>query len=69
MLSGPEIARLLDQFETGYLTAEDPDNLNNSKNHEIGQATQNTFQKQVNNLCDTIKCMGNPFLDDFPECP
>ena len=67
MLSGPEIARLLDQFETGYLTAEDPDNLNNSKNHEIGQATQKTFQKQVNNLCDTIKCMGNPFLDDFPE--
>ena len=21
----------------------------------------------MNNLCDVIKCMGNPFLDDFPE--
>lgn len=31
MLSGPEIARLLDQFETGYLTAEDPDNLKTPK--------------------------------------
>ena len=67
MLSGPETARLLDQFEEGYLTAEDPDNSKNPKNHEMGQATQKTFQQQVNNLCDVIKCMGNPFLDDFPE--
>lgn len=67
MLSGPEIARLLDQFEEEYLATEDPDNPKNSKNHEMGQATQKTFQQQVNNLCDVIKCMGNPFLDDFPE--
>ena len=67
MLSGPETARLLDQFEEAYLTAEDPDNSLNPKNHEMGQATQKTFQQQVNNLCDVIKCMGNPFLDDFPE--
>ena len=67
MLSGPENARLLDQFEEGYLTAEDPDNSKNPRNHEMGQATQKTFQQQVNNLCDVIKCMGNPFLDDFPE--
>ena len=25
------------------------------------------FQKQVNNLSETIKSMGNPFLDDFSE--
>lgn len=67
MLSGPKTARLLDQFEEAYLTAEDPDNSLNPKNHEMGQATQKTFQQQVNNLCDVIKCMGNPFLDDFPE--
>lgn len=67
MLSGPETVSLLDQFEEGYLTTEDPDNSKNPKNHETGQATQKTFQQQVNNLCDVIKCMGNPFLDDFPE--
>lgn len=67
MLSGPEIARLQDQFEEVYLPTEDPENPKNSKNHEMGQATQKTFQQQVNNLCDVIKHMGNPFLDDFPE--
>ena len=67
MLSGPEIARLQDQFEEGYLTTDDPENPKNSKNHEMGQATQKTFQQQVKNLCDAIKHIGNPFLDDFPE--
>ena len=33
----------------------------------MGQATQKAFQQQVNNFCDVIKHMGNPFLDDFPE--
>lgn len=67
MLSGPEIARLVDEFEEEYLTTEDPENPKNSKSHEMGQATQKTFQQQVNSLCDVIKNMGNPFLDDFPE--
>ena len=26
-----------------------------------------TFQRQVDGLCDTIRRMGNPFLDDFPD--
>ncbi len=34
---------------------------------EQGLATHKTFQKQVNNVFETIKRMGNPFLDDFPE--
>lgn len=66
MLSGLEIARLLDQFKEGYLTTENPDNSKNPKKHEIGQAIQKTFQ-QANNLCHVIKCMGNPSRDDFSK--
>ena len=29
--------------------------------------TQTAFQKQVNNLSETIRRMGNPFLDDFSD--
>jgi len=31
------------------------------QSHEQGDATQETFHKQVNNMCDAIESMGNPF--------
>ena len=67
MLSGPELVRLLQQFEDDYLLDNDPDNPKNFRNHEQGLAAQKTFQKQVHSLYKTFKKMGNPFLDDFPE--
>ena len=50
MLSGPETARLLFQFDQEYLTDNDPDHPRNYQNHEMGQASQRTFQHQVNSL-------------------
>ncbi len=67
MLSGPELARLLNQFEEEYLPDRDPENPKYFQNHEQGFSTQKLFQKQVNSLVKTIEKMGNPFLDDFPE--
>ena len=67
MLSGPELVRLQQQFEDEYLIDDDPDYPKNFQNHEQGLAAQKTFQKQVHSLCETIKKMGNPFLDNFPE--
>ena len=67
MLSGPEMARLQREFEDEYLPDADPDHPRNFKNHEQGVSTQKKFQKQVNSLIKTIKKMGNPFLDNFPE--
>ncbi len=67
MLSGPELARLLVEFEDTYLPDSDPENLWNYQNHEQGFATQQTFHKQVLNLSSAIRSVGNPFLDDFPE--
>ena len=67
MLSGPEMARLLKQFEEEYLTDYDVENTETSHHHEHGMASQKTFQRQVGSLCGTMRRMGNPFLDDFPE--
>ena len=67
MLSGPEMARLQKEFENEYLPYADSDHPRNFQNHEQGFSAQITFQKQVNNLIETIRKMGNPFSDDFPE--
>ena len=67
MLSGPELARLLRQFEEQYLPDNDPENPRKFQNHEQGISTQKTFQKQVKSLCDTFRHMGNRFLDHFPD--
>ena len=67
MLSGPEMARLLKQFEEEYLTDYDVENTETSHHHEHGMASQKTFQRQVGSLCGTMIRMGNPFLNDFPE--
>ena len=67
MLSGPEAARLISQFEEEYLVDDDPESPKNFQNHESGKATQLLFQRQVRSLTDVIRTMGNPFIDDFPE--
>ena len=67
MLSGPEMAMLLKQFEEECLPDYDIENPDNFLHHEQGLASQKTFQRQVDGLCDTIRRMGNPFLDDFPD--
>lgn len=67
MVAGPEMARLLKEFETGFIMDEDHDNEVNYLHHEQGLATQKRFQRQVQNLTETISEMGNPFKDDFKE--
>ena len=67
MLPRPEIARLLTQFEEENLPDDDQEIPKNFKHNEQGLCTQTAFQKQVNNLSETIRRMGNPFLDDFSD--
>ena len=67
MTDGPELARLLRQYENEYLHDDDLENPANFKHHEQGLATQKTFQRQVDSLSNTTRQMGNHFLDDFPE--
>ena len=65
MVSGPEQARLLAEFEGEYLPVQDPEI--NHMHHEEGLSSQKNFQKQVNKLVESIDEMGNPFKDQCPE--
>ena len=67
MLSEPELARLQKQFECEYLAGDDPDSPKNFQNHEQGLSAQKTFQRPVGRLSRTIRRLGNPFLDHFPD--
>lgn len=61
MISGPEVVRLLKEFKSSDQLA------GKERNHEQGLATQMTFIRQVNSLCEAIKDMGNPFLEESGE--
>ena len=65
MVAGPEIARVLQEFESQLKGEKNVDEKN--KHHEQGLSTQKTFQSHVKNLVSTISEMGNPFKDDCPE--
>ena len=58
MLSGPELARCVNEFQDEYFN-EDGEHQNT--HHEQAHSIQATFQKQVINLAETITRMGNPF--------
>ena len=64
MLSGPELARCVNEFQDEYFN-EDGEHKNT--HHEQAHSIPALFQKQVISLAETITRMGNPFLDDFQD--
>ena len=67
MLSGPETARLLKKFEEEYPPDDDPQIPKNFQHHEQALSTQKSLQRQVTSISETIRRMGNPFFEDFPD--
>lgn len=65
MVSGPEQARLLKEFEEDYLP--NKKGLEYGYHHEEGFSAQKNFKEQAVNLVQTINELGNPFLDDGDE--
>ena len=61
MVAGPEIARVLLEFEASFST---PSDTTTGKHHEQTRSTQLTFAKDVISLLATFEDMGNPFLED-----
>ncbi len=53
MLSGPEMARLLNQFEEEYLPDDETEISNSFQHHKQGLSTQKTFQRQITSLSET----------------
>jgi len=65
MVAGPEIARLIAEFEAAMEegNAKAPD----LRHHEQVKSIQSTFEKQVLALVTVIETMGNPFIEDSPD--
>ena len=61
---GPEMVRLLQEFECTLPSSDKPTWL---EHHDEGLSHQKAFQKHVCSLVDTITSMANPFCDDCPE--
>ena len=58
MLAGPELARLLKEFEADIVEESE-----NDLHHEEGCTFQENFKKQTAALISSIKSLGNPFLE------
>ena len=58
MVSGPEQARQLSEFEDHYVTLKTTD----TQNREQGASTQELVKTMVIKFCETINSIGNPFV-------
>ena len=63
MVAGPEISRLIAEFEAAM--EEDQDHAKAPlRHHEQFKSIQSTFEKQVLDLVTVVETMGNPFDED-----
>ncbi len=63
MIAGPEIARIVKEFEATFLVQESSD----VRHHEQVPSVQRNFAKDVESLVNIIEDLGNPFLEDSRE--
>ena len=66
IVSGPEQARLLKEFEEDYYLARE-NVLEREDHREEGFSAQKIFKEQAASLTQVINELGNPFLDDSVE--
>ena len=65
MVSGPEIARIISEFEACRdFIKHGPSSPASSLHHEQVKSIQSTFQRQITALCDVVEEMGNPFMEE-----
>ena len=64
MVSGPEMARLIEEFG---LAAHKKKNTENHHHHEQKKHVQIAFAKDVKSLTKTIEQMGNPFIENSDD--
>lgn len=64
MIAGPEIARVVQEFEA---TAFGPSRESCNSHHEQNLSFQTSFLKDVDSLVSTLKDLGNPFEEETGE--
>ena len=63
MVAGPEISRVLNEFESRYTHKSGED----YRHHEQIHSVQKRFASNTKNVVEAIEEMGNPFLDDSSD--
>lgn len=66
MVSGPEIARIINEFEASMVT-ECTEIEQSAKHHEDTRSLQSLFYRDVASLTRTIQEMGNPFMEETDD--
>ena len=64
MVAGPEISRLVLEFENSF---QNSISQISTRHHEQNHAFQTTFSQDVKSLVATIQATGNPFVEDSGE--
>lgn len=62
MVAGPEIARMVTEFEASFSGIED-ETQRIGKHHETSKGLQSKFAKEVQSLVTVVEEMGNPFTE------
>ena len=67
MVSGPEIARVISEFESSILAQTSRNKNDNLKHHGETPSIQSAFRKDVKALVTTMEERGNPFLEESED--
>ena len=68
MVAGPEMARVIGEFEDSIESIKQKQSKGpHVKHHEQVKSVQATFAKEVQSLCHTIEDMGNPFEEQTSD--
>ena len=65
MVSGPELSRIMNEFEEQFKESDDYDE--EELRHQEGLSSQKAFQSKVQRLVEIFIKMGNPLKDEFKE--
>ena len=63
MVSGPEIAGLVNDFQADINKVKNLEEVVSRKHHEESDSVQKTFKERVNQLCQVIEEYGNMFSE------
>ena len=67
MVSGPELSRMINEFETSQNFVSVAEDNADKKHHEDSPAVQRKFIKDVRSVCAELESKGNPFLEDSKD--
>ena len=67
MVSGPEVSRLVNNFQAGVSILKHCEDVKNKRHYKQIDSVQNTFKNQVDKLCEVFEENGNSFAESSKD--